>query len=77
MSTNLWRALREILPEPPLLVATVVSVDTDSGTSVVEFPGGNQQTVRGTGVAADLKAFVRNGLIETAAPSLDYVEIEV
>ena len=77
MSTNLYRALRELLPEPVLLVATVVSVDTDAGTSVVAIPGGLQQTVRGTGVEADLKAFVRNGVIEGAAPALAYVEIEV
>lgn len=77
MSTNLYRALREILPEAPLLVATVVSVDTDAGTSLVEFPGGNQQILRGTAVAQDNKAFVRNGVIEGAAPTLAYVVIEV
>jgi len=42
-------------------VATVVSVDTDAGTSLVEFPGGNQQILRGTGVAQDNKALCAMG----------------
>lgn len=75
-STNLYRALREILPEAPLLVATVVAINTDS-TSTVEYPGGSQQRVRGTGVAAGLPVFVRNGVIEGAAPELTAVTIEV
>lgn len=77
MSTNLFRALRDLLPEPLLLVATVVSINAGQGTSLVQFPGGGQQTVRGTGVAAGLKAFVRNGLVEGPAPALTSITIEV
>lgn len=76
-TTNLYRALREILPEPPLLVATVVSTNTGTGTSLVEFPGGSQQTIRGTAVGVGDKAFVRNGVIENEAPDLTEVTIEV
>ena len=77
MSTNLYRQLRSLLPEPPLLVATVLSIDTDLGTSLVQFPGGGQQTLRGTAVAVGLRAFVRNGLVEGEAPNLTEVTIEV
>lgn len=77
MSTNLYRQLRSLLPEPPLLVATVLSIDTDLGTSLVQFPGGGQQTVRGTAVAVGLGAFVRNGVVEGEAPALTYLEVEV
>lgn len=78
MSTmNLYRALRELLPEAPLYVATVVSVQSSEGTSTVEWPGGDQQRVRGTTVAQGLRAFVRDGVVEGAAPSLTLEVIEV
>lgn len=76
-STNLYRALRELLPDAPLLVATVVSVQTSEGTSTVEYPGGGQQRVRGTNAIAASQVFVRNGIIEGAAPALTALTIEV
>lgn len=77
MSKNLFRTLRNLLPEPPLLVATVVSINAGTGTSMVLFPGGGNQTVRGTSVAAGQKAFVRNGVVEGAAPNLMGVTIDI
>lgn len=77
MSTNLYRALRELLPEAPLQVATVIAVHASSGDSTVEWPGGNQQRMRGVGVTAGQLAFVRNGVIEGAAPALTLEVIEV
>lgn len=77
MSTNLFRALRELLPEAPLQVATVVAVHAATGESTVEWPGGSQQRVRGTGVAAPTQAYVRDGVIEGPAPSLTLVDIDV
>ena len=73
--TNAYRALRELLPEPPLLVATVATINAD-GTRTVTFPGGGTQRVRGT-AAASSQVFVRNGLIETQAPALTAITIEV
>lgn len=77
MSTNLYRALRELLPEPPLQVASVTAVYTATGDSTVTWPGGATQRVRGTSVAAGGLAFVRNGVIEGAAPALTAETIEV
>ena len=77
MSTNLFRALRELLPEAPLQAATVVEVHTATGESTVTWPGGSQQRVRGTSVGAPNRAFVRNGVIEGVAPSLTFETIEV
>ena len=77
MSTNLYRALRELLPEAPLQAATVVEVHTATGESTVTWPGGSQQRVRGTSVAAPNRAFVRDGAIEGPAPDLTLVEIDV
>lgn len=75
--TNLYRALRELLPDAPLQVATVSVVHASTGESTITWPGGSQQRVRGTSVAADQRAFVRNGVIEGAAPALTLETIEV
>ena len=77
MSTNLYRALRELLPEAPLQAATVVEVHTATGESTVTWPGGSQQRVRGTSVAAPNRAFVRDGVIEGPATNLTLVDIDV
>jgi hypothetical protein len=77
MSTNLYRALRELLPEAPLQVATVSSINTNQGTSTITWPGGSTQTVRGTSVPVASMAFVRAGMIEGAAPALTQETIEV
>ena len=73
---NIYRALIDLLPQTPLMVATVQSVDIN-GTSTVEFSGGGTAVVRGTSIGVGGKCFVRNGLIEGAAPDLPLVEIEV
>lgn len=77
MSTNLYRALRELLPDAPLQVATVTFGHTSTGDSTVTWPGGSTQRVRGVSVAAGLLAFVLNGVIEGPAPSLTLEVIEV
>jgi len=76
-TTNLYRALRELLPEPPLQVAVVISVISYSGESLIEWPGGAQQRVRGTTVAPGYAAFIRAGVIEGQAPALGAQLIEV
>ena len=75
--SNIYRALLDLLPNDPLQVATVASINTSAGTSVVTYPGGGVQTVRGTSVAAGHDCFVRAGLIEGAAPDLPLIVIEV
>ena len=76
-STNLFRALRELIPDAPLQVATISAIDYASGTSIITWPGGTQQTVRGTTVSINSRAFVRDGVIEDAAPELTPETIEV
>jgi hypothetical protein len=76
-TTNLYQALRELLPEALLQVATVTAVHLAEGASTVTWPGGSQQRVRGTEVAAGGQVFVRNGVIEGAAPILTLEVIEV
>ena len=75
MSLNLYRQLRELLPEPALTVATVAATHTD-GTVTVTYPGGAQQRVRGDSTVGQ-NVFVRAGQVEGQAPDLDSVTIEV
>ena len=90
MSTNLFQRLRNLLPAPSVLIGTVVSVDSTSGYSTVQFPGAATQTayaanveigslarVRGTGVEPGKRAFVRAGVIESQAPDGDVIEVAV
>ena len=75
MQTNLYRALRELLPEAPLLVGTVTATHAD-GTCTVSLPGGGTQRVRGTAPVV-ASVFVRDGVIEGEAPALTPLTIEV
>jgi len=77
---NPWSRWQSLTPEPDLMVGEVISVDTGAGTSVVQIPpvaGGSLLRVSGTSVAVGLRAFVRGGVIEGAAPELGIVEVEV
>lgn len=73
-TTNLWKRLKQLLPEPPLLVGTVDSVTT-YGASVL-LPDGSLVSVRGEGSVGQ-QVFIRDGLIEGLAPALTLIEIEI
>ncbi len=76
MSGNLYLRLRELLPQPTLLIGTVLAINADQ-TSTVEYPDGSQQRAYGTSVAVGQAAFVRGGVIDGVAPSREAVVIEV
>lgn len=73
--TNLYRALRDLLPEPALQVATVTAINADL-TLTVEFPGGGTQRVRGEATVG-AHVFVRAGVVEGVAPALTLLTIDV
>lgn len=74
MSTNLFSQFRRLLPQSPLLVGEVL-VST-GGTTVVEFPGGAQVSVRGEATVGEY-VFVRNGAVESVAPAFTPATIEI
>lgn len=74
--SNLYRRLLELVPQPAVLIAEVLAVNSDN-TSTVEFPDGSQQRVRGTSVAVGQPAFVRNGIVEGLAPARAATVIEI
>lgn len=74
MSTNLFRKLLDLLPDPALQVGQVVSIS--GGVATIQLPGGGTLKARGTAAVSDT-VFVRGGVIEGAAPSLTVVAIDV
>ena len=73
-TTNLWLRLKQLLPEPPLLVGEVIFVG-DYG-AVVELPDGSHVSVRGEATVGQ-NVFIRNGVIEGLAPALSATLIEI
>lgn len=74
MSTNLFRQLMDLMPDPSLQVGQVVSAS--GGIYTIELPGGGTINARGTAAIGN-NVFVRNGVIEGEAPALSVVLIEV
>lgn len=73
-TTNLWKRLKQLLPDAPLLAGKIIAVYTYG--ALVELPDGSHISVRGSG---DLNSFVfvRDGLIEGPAPSFVATLIEI
>ena len=71
---NPYRQLLEVLPQRPLQVGDVLQMT--NGVAIVELPGGGRLTARGDATVGQ-RVFVRDGVIEGAAPSLPIETIEV
>jgi Putative Ig domain len=86
MSANIFGRLRRLFPAQPLLICKVLEIHPDD-TSTVLLPSalavsygagllaGATLRVRGSSVPVDGQAFVRNGVIESAAPGGDVAEL--
>jgi len=72
--SNIFRQFLDLLPARPLQVGTVIAASGSACT--VQLPGGGLLQVRGEATVAD-HVFVRDGVIEGAAPSLTITTIEV
>jgi len=72
--TNIYRAFLNLLPTRPLQVGTVLSIA--GGVAAVELPGGGRLQVRGQATVGQ-RVFVRDGVIEGAAPDLPIEVIEI
>ena len=69
-----YKMLRDLLPEAPLQVGTVLSIS--SGVATVELPGGGRTTARGVATVG-ARVFFRDSVIEGNAPSLPIEIIDV
>jgi len=71
---NLYQQFRALLPEAPSQAGTVVAVE--AGAVTVALPGGGQLNARGTAELGQA-VFVRDGVVESVAPRLPVVLIEI
>lgn len=76
MAGNAFKRLRGLLPEDTTQVGVVDAVNAD-GTTAVTLIGGGQVIVAGFGFAPGASVFIKGGRIESGAPALSAVEIEV
>lgn len=71
---NIYKAFLDLIPDDPRQLGTVTVVAGESAT--IELPGGG--IVRALGAATvGQQVFVRGGVIESQAPALPIVVIEV
>ena len=71
---NVYEQFRQLLPDAPLQVGTVIEVG--SGVLSVQLPGGGTICARGN-AAIGRKVFVRDGLVQAVAPNLALEIIEI
>jgi hypothetical protein len=71
---NVYAEFRQLLPDAPLQVGTVISVG--GGVVLVQLPGGGMLRARGS-ATMDQKVFVRDEAVEGIAPSLTLELIEI
>lgn len=74
MSENLFALFRQLTPTPQLQAGEVAAVAGDWST--VAMPDGGLVQVRGV-AAVGQKVFVRDGRLESEAPALPIVVIEL
>jgi hypothetical protein len=78
-ASNLYRQFQALIPQPALQVGIVSALVGDIATVVL--PGGGVIQARGASSVASVsigqRVFVRDGVIEGAAPNLPLVVIEI
>lgn len=72
--SNIYRDFLDLMPQRPLQVGTVVALG--AGTHTVQLADGGIVLARGD-AALNQRVFVRDGVIEGAAPALTYSQGEV
>lgn len=74
MSENLFSLFKRLAAGSPLLAGDVISIDGDLAT--IELPDGARVQARGT-ASLGARVFVRAGVIESGAPALPLVLIDI
>lgn len=71
---NIYQQFLQLRPTPPLQVGVITQIVNDIAT--IKLPDNGRINARGSGTVGQT-VFVRDGVIEGAAPSLTIVEIEI
>ena len=78
MSTNLYKRLKALLPEAPVLTGTVTVLHADGMAEVAQDGGAGPLRVRNPLLQpSGARVYVQGGVITGPAPDLPYVLIEV
>ena len=72
---NLFKQFLDLIPPRPLEVGTVQSI-ISNGIATIELPGGGVLQARGEATQGQ-RVFVRDGVVEGPAPTLEWIEGEV
>lgn len=76
-TVNPWRKFISLLPGGIRTVAEVITVDSITGTSLVELRTGTRTVARGTSVPVGSHAYIADGLIIGVAPELPHFDVDV
>lgn len=71
---NLYEQFRQLLPDTPLQVGTVI--DSGSGVITLQLPGGGVIKARGV-ASVGQRVFIRDSQLESIAPTLTLEIIEI
>jgi hypothetical protein len=71
---NVYEQFRQLLPDAPLQVGTVIEVG--AGVLSVQLPGGGMTRARGSAAIGE-RVFVRDGVLEAVATNLALEIIEI
>lgn len=78
MSTNLYKRLKALLPDAPVMTGQVSAVYASAMAEVTLEGGAGLLRVRNPlAVALNARVYVQDGAITGSAPALTYVLIEV
>lgn len=78
MSTNLYKRLKALLPEAPVLTGQITTLYADGTAQITQDGGSGQLRVRNPLLlASGARVYVQGDAITGSAPALPYVLIEV
>lgn len=78
MSTNLYKRLKDLLPDDPVITGQINAVFADGTAQITLEDGVGQLRVRNPlGVASGARVYVKGGVVTGTAPAMTYVLIEV
>lgn len=76
MSTNLYKILRDLIPQSPLLIGEVKSIS--GGVATIDIRGGGVGKARCSDtIKPSDNVFFRDGVIEAKTPNLPLSVIEI
>lgn len=70
MSTNIYRRLLEILPNQPVNIGTITTVNSDKTATVTLVDGGIVRVANPTNLTTGKRVFVQGDAITNEAPNL-------